>query len=74
MSQRIKETIRLSVEVEITYPEGHRSDAVAYASKGLYVYGCTNQPAEILAKTTGNNEEITLALVSKRKPKENIDQ
>lgn len=58
MNERIKETVRLSVEVEITYPEGHRSDAVAYASRGLYVYGCTNQPVDMTRKTTGNNEEI----------------
>lgn len=58
MSKRTKEIIRLSVEVEIEYEEGFRDAAVRYALDGIYLYGCTNHPADIIARTTGNREEI----------------
>ena len=37
MSNRTKETIRISVEVEIEYEDGFRDAAVAYAMRGLYL-------------------------------------
>jgi len=58
MSNRTKETIRISVEVEIEYEQGFRDAAVAYAMRGLYLNGCATHPADIIAKTTGNREEI----------------
>ena len=60
MSERIKETIRLSVEVEIEYTEGHRVEAVNYAAK-QWVMHASYYPGEgvvILVKTTGMSEEI----------------
>ena len=58
MSNRTKETIRISVEVEIEYEDGFREAAVAYAMRGLYLYGFADHPADIIARTTGNREEI----------------
>ena len=58
MSNRTKETIRISVEVEIEYEQGFRDAAVAYSLNSIYLYGCTNHPADIIARTTGNREEI----------------
>ena len=67
MSNRTKETIRISVEVEIEYEDGFRDAAVAYAMRGLYLCGCTNQPADIIARTTGNMVEIILESVKELK-------
>ena len=60
MSERIKETIRLSVEVEIEYTEGHRAEAVNYAAKQC-VMDASSYPSKgvvIRVKTTGMSKEI----------------
>ena len=62
MNERIKETIRLSVEVEIEYTEGHRSEAVNYAAKQCVMHA-SRYPLKgvvILVKTTGTCEEINV--------------
>ena len=61
MSERIKETIRLSVEVEIQYNEGLREYAVDCAQRNCIMH-LTKWPmggrGSVEVKTTGNNEEI----------------
>lgn len=60
MSERIKETIRLSVEVEIEYTEGHRVEAVNYAARQCVMHASSypSKGVVIHVKTTGMSEEI----------------
>lgn len=61
MSGKIKETIRLSVEVEIQYDEGLRQYAVDCAERNCVMH-VTKWPmggrGAVEVKTTGNNWEI----------------
>lgn len=61
MNERIKETIRLSVEVEIQYDKGLREYAVDCAERNCVMH-LTKWPmggrGSVEVKTTGNNEEI----------------
>lgn len=61
MKTKIKETIRLSVEVEIEYTEGLRQYAVDCAQRNCVMH-LTKWPmggrGSVEVKTTGNVEEI----------------
>lgn len=59
MSERIKETIRLSVEVEIEYTNGLRDEAVAYAAHQCVMHASSYPTGGVIVvKTSGNVEEI----------------
>lgn len=62
MSNRTKETIRISVEVEIEYTEGFRDEAVAYAKRQCFMRAsCYLTGGTIDVKTSGKVDEIKRA-------------
>ena len=59
MKPKIKETIRLSVEVQIEYTDGLREEAVTYAKRQCIMHASSYpEGGVIVVKTSGSMKEI----------------